>query len=101
MVNVLEAQLEAFFSKRIRLAGGYTIKLAPTTAGVPDRLVFFPQRTYLVELKAANGQLSPVQIAWHQNLLKRWGIHVHTLYGAEGIKEWIGDVVDSYTPPSS
>lgn len=91
----LEAQLEASFRKRVRLVGGYTIKLAPTERGVPDRLVIFPRgRMYLVELKTDKGILSPIQMHWHDRMADR-GVHVHTLYGEDDIKSWIRWVFDA------
>jgi hypothetical protein len=37
-----EAVLEELFQKRVRLMGGWSVKLAPMEAGIPDRLVIFP-----------------------------------------------------------
>lgn len=85
-----EAQLEAFFRKRVQLLGGYTIKLAPTEAGIPDRLVVMPGgRLYLVELKTDTGQLRPIQAHWHNTLLERTGVKVHVVRGTEGVVRWL------------
>lgn len=90
----LEAQLEALFRKRVRDVGGYTIKLAPTERGVPDRLVIFPKgRMYLVELKTPTGILSPIQMHWHDRMAAR-GVTVHTLYGEDDIRAWLRWVLD-------
>lgn len=94
----LERHLEGFFRERVRLAGGYTVKLAPTEAGIPDRMVLFPGgRIYLVELKREGGALRPIQLLWHTRILKL-GTHVHVLYGRKGIVDWIRDVVESMGP---
>lgn len=85
-----EAKLEAFFRKRVQLLGGYTIKLAPTEAGVPDRLVLMPGgRMYLVELKTDTGPLRPIQQHWHNMLLERTGVKVWIVRGQEGVVHWL------------
>lgn len=96
--RVLESHLEAVFSKRVRKMGGYTIKLAPTERGVPDRLAVFPKgRMFLVELKTEKGRLSPLQVHWHGRMADR-GVRVYTLYGEAQIKEWVAWVIDSLGP---
>jgi hypothetical protein len=95
----LESHLEEFFRTRVRLAGGYTIKLAPTERGVPDRLVILFGTMYLVELKADMGDLSPIQQAWHDKL-RQHGVRVHTVYGRTGVLNWIRWAVDITGPQS-
>ena len=93
-----EARLEAIFRERVRRMGGYTIKLAPTERGIPDRLAVFPKgRMYLVELKTETGSLSPIQMHWHSRMSER-GVHVYTLYGEAQIKAWVAWVVESLGP---
>lgn len=88
----LEASLEQFFRKRVKLAGGHTIKLAPLEAGTPDRLAMFPGgHMFLVELKTETGQVSPIQAHWHKRM-DDLGIEVHVLYGRNQIVEWIRQI---------
>lgn len=90
----LESKLEAKFAALVRCVGGYTIKLAPTERGVPDRLAVFPKgRMYLVELKAEGGQLSPIQMHWHSRMAER-GVRVYTLTGEREVKDWVRWVAD-------
>lgn len=87
---MLESQLETYFHKRVRYAlGGMSMKIAPTMAGIPDRLVLLPEgRVFLVELKTETGRLSPIQEAWHAKAgLLRAPLVV--LYGKAAIDEWI------------
>jgi Holliday junction resolvase len=64
-----ERNVERRLVQRVTEAGGAAIKLAPTVAGLPDRLVLLPGgRTLLVELKAPGGKLRPVQAAMHERL---------------------------------
>lgn len=94
-----EASLESHFMKRVRLVGGYSIKLAPMEAGVPDRLVMFPGgRMFLVELKAEDGALSPKQRHWHQRALHDYGVPVHVVTGRAGVLNWLRWVIDSGSP---
>lgn len=97
----LESSLEAFLQKRVRLLGGYSVKLAPMEAGVPDRLVIFPGgRMFLVELKTETGRLSLVQRVWHNRMLETYNVRVHTIYGREGIVKWLRNVAGSLDPKS-
>lgn len=90
----LERSLERFFFDRVRLNGGYAIKLVATEKGVPDRLVVFPgPRLFLVELKTTTGKLSPIQTYWHSMVLRRFGLQVVVLYGQEQVIHWVAAVV--------
>lgn len=90
----LESDLEGFFRRRVRLLGGQTYKLAPTEAGMPDRLVLWPGGyMFLVELKAEGGTLAPIQLAWHAKA-RRAGIVVYTLHGRQEVLDWLRLVVD-------
>lgn len=80
---MLERDYERKFVARVRALGGMTLKLAPTTAGAPDRLVILPGgRIELVELKAPGGRLRPVQEVWHRKAAAR-GVRVRVLTGEE------------------
>lgn len=87
---MLEAQLESYFRKRVRMAlGGVVIKLAPTLAGVPDRLVILPEgRIFLVELKTETGRLSPIQTVWHAKA-RDLKAPVDVLFGKAAIDAWV------------
>ena len=58
-----EKQVELYFTKRMKDAGGVCWKLNSTsTRGVPDRIVFMPSGfTHLVEFKSRTGKLSASQ----------------------------------------
>jgi hypothetical protein len=89
---MLESQLEARLRQRVRAAGGRAVKLAPTEAGLPDRLVMMPGgRAYLVELKTDTGRLSPIQRAWHTQAALL-GHTVTTLYGAAQLDAWVEEI---------
>ena len=58
--------------KALRAAGCTVQSLAATGQGVPDLLVGFRSRTYLLEVKdgakpASARKLTPDQVIWHQN----------------------------------
>lgn len=89
----LEASLEAYLRRRVRLSlGGQCIKLAPTQKGVPDRLVLLPGgRVMFVELKTVTGRLSPMQEHVHQQFAQL-GTKVVVLWGRPGIDAWISEL---------
>lgn len=85
----LEASLEAWFRKAVRVAGGSAHKLAPTEKGMPDRLVLMPGgRMYLVELKTEVGTVKPAQTLWHMKAAQK-GIIVVVLAGRAGVAAWL------------
>lgn len=59
-----EYVVENEFIKAVHRAGGVAYKLnSLTTNGLPDRLVlFFPGKTFFVELKAPGKQMRPLQV---------------------------------------
>lgn len=84
-----ESQLEKMFHDGVRHGGGMSVKLAPTVAGVPDRLAIWPGgRVEFVELKTAKGKLRPIQEIWHSRVAKL-GINVVVLQGEGEIREYL------------
>lgn len=86
----LEASLEAYFNRTVRLRlGGRTLKVMPTEKGAPDRMVLLPGgRIYLVELKTEVGRTSAAQDLWHERAADL-GTHVWVLHGRAEIDRWI------------
>lgn len=65
-----------------------TTKIAPLTAGVPDRLVLLPGGVVeLVELKSTAGSLRPIQRVWHARAAQT-GTTVTVLTGREQVEAW-------------
>lgn len=94
----LEANLEEFFRKRVRLLGGYAFKFVPLIAGTPDRIVFMPGgRTFLVELKQEGEKPSKVQVVWHDRL-RELGHHVVVLDSKAAVLNWLRETVDAVGP---
>lgn len=88
----LESKIEKQFALMVRARGGLAVKLAPTIAGIPDRLVLFPNETaYLVELKTTTGKLRAIQVHRHAQLAKM-GHHVVVLRGEQDIIDWLDGV---------
>lgn len=85
----LERDLEAFFYKKVRGVGGMVLKLAPTTAGAPDRLALLPgSGLFLVELKTSRGDLRPIQRLWHSRA-GALGTRVYVLRGRGEVLDWL------------
>lgn len=84
-----ESTVEAHLFNQVRLRGGMAVKLMPTIAGMPDRMVIFPdQPIVLVEMKQPKGKRSPVQIELHRRL-EALGHPVATLYTKEEVNLWL------------
>jgi len=63
-------------------------------AGVPDRLVFLNNQVHLVELKTADGKLSPRQVLVFDQLGEA-GFPVHILRSYDDIEEFIRETTKS------
>ena len=88
-MSLRESPIEAHFRKLVRTMGGVTEKLAPISAGMPDRLVLFqPGRIYLVELKADHGAVRDIQKVWHERAAAL-GVHVVVLNGLKEARDWV------------
>lgn len=84
-----ESALESRLRTLVRERGGQTLRLLPTVAGTPDRMVLLPDgRAFLVELKADGGSLRPVQRLWHERSAER-GWPVTVLTGQQEVENWV------------
>jgi hypothetical protein len=64
-----ERDVEAYFVKRVKEAGGLQRKfVSPGHRGVPDRIVVHFGDVYFVELKAPGKDLRPDQVREHEKL---------------------------------
>jgi hypothetical protein len=87
----VEADLETLFRTRVRQLGGMVEKLAPTNAGMPDRLVLLPHgRIEFVELKTDTGRLRPDQRVWIERA-GHLGTPVTVLHGRAEVEAWAVD----------
>ena len=83
-----ESDLEKYFKQEVLKAGGYAVKLdAKHQAGLPDRLVIWPGRMELVELKTDKGQISKIQ-KWFHKLVRGYGLEVKIVRGKGGVDEY-------------
>lgn len=85
--GMLESAVERVFDERVRKLGGLSFKFAPLHKGNPDRLVILDGATYLVEIKADTGALSPAQVLWHRRAAEK-GVHVYVVTGSAEARSW-------------
>lgn len=86
-----ESSVETKLRLGVRRLGGTSYKLAPTTKGLPDRLVILPGgRIHFVELKADGGRLAPAQLHIH-TVLRDLGANVVTLEGPDEVQAWLDE----------
>lgn len=88
--NPLENVVEAYLCRRVRAAGGQTIKLVSLNKGTPDRLVLLPGGyLYLVETKRPKGgKLSPAQELFISRAA-RMGTRVEVLSSTDEVNDWL------------
>lgn len=84
-----ESATETRLTRAVRLAGAITYKLAPTTAGIPDRLIVWPTgEVDFVEVKASDGVVSPIQRQRIRELQDRRA-NVNVVYGFDGVDAYL------------
>lgn len=92
----LESTIEGQLFQMVRARGGMAIKMAPTIAGIPDRLILWPGgRFHLVELKTSKGNLRAIQVLRHKEL-RELGHNVVVLRGEQEVIDWVDDVCLGY-----
>ena len=97
---MLEKQIENYLTAAVKRIGGKAYKwISPGNVGVPDRIVMVNGRVYFVELKGANGFLSPVQRSCIRKIEEHIREKVWVLKSYPEIEEFIefvrkGGVVD-------
>lgn len=97
----LEANVEEFLVKRVRLVGGKAFKWVPTIAGVPDRMCLFPGGvTVFVELKQKGKKAEPIQLVWHTRL-RKLGFKVYVIDDKDGVLDMIRETVNALGPHSN
>lgn len=81
-----EKTIEAKLVSEVKKRGGICPKwVSPSFDGMPDRLVFLPDRHFgLVEVKAPGERPRPLQVSRHR-LLQRLGFKVYILDAVEKI----------------
>jgi len=95
---VREKRVEQELSRSVKDVGGWCVKILPSVAGLPDRLVLFPDgRIFFVELKSPTGVLSPRQHVIH-NRLGTLGHTVIVLRTPEQVTEWVS-LMDNTAEP--
>lgn len=91
-MSQLESAVEAHLIRSVMTAGALTFKLAPTTAGVPDRLVVWPSgRVDFVEVKAEGGRLSSIQKVRIRDLEAN-AANVFVVHGKAEVDAYVAEV---------
>ena len=87
-----ENKVEKYLKDEVKKIGGTTRKwVSPGRDGVPDRIVIIYGDVYFVEVKTCEGRLTLRQQREHDQL-RTAGANVITLYGNEGVDEWIQSI---------
>lgn len=88
-MGVRENRVETYLDDEINKLGGITRKwTCPQHDGVPDRICIINRYVYFVEVKTVEGELNSNQKR-EQLRLKNVGANVWTVFGKEGVDEFI------------
>lgn len=90
-----ESVIEARLRKKVSGAGGRFYKwVSPGNDGVPDRIAILPGgRIIFVEMKTNRGKLTEIQ-KYQQEILRKLGCDVATVYGVEGVEGFVERIAD-------
>jgi hypothetical protein len=89
---MLEKTVEEYLVKEVRKIGGVAPKwTSPGNNGVPDRIVFLPNKQYFIETKQLKGRLRKLQ-KWQIQRLRNLGADVRALYTKEEVDAFIDEV---------
>lgn len=93
---MLEKTVENRLKNKVKAMGGVALKVnASNMAGLPDRIVMFPQgKIYFVELKAPGKKPRPLQESAHR-ILRRLGFSVLVIDNPEGVDEFLKKVSEN------
>ncbi len=84
-----ENKVEKYLDDDVQFLGGITRKwVSPGRDGVPDRIAILFGTVWFVEVKTTDGKLSEAQKREHTRL-RAAGAKVTTVYGKEGVDEFI------------
>lgn len=88
-----EKVLEQWFRTEVKKRGGLALKFtSPSFAGVPDRIVLFPQgRIYFVEMKSPGKKPTPVQRKVHA-IFEKLGFPVWVLDNKESANKFFNEL---------
>lgn len=88
-----ERRVESQLGREIKALGGWSIKILPSVAGLPDRLVLLPGgRVYFVETKSPTGTVEPHQTVIHRRL-ETLGFPVTVLSTPDQVTEWVSKLI--------
>lgn len=95
---MLEKQIENKLTLMVKKAGGIAVKfVSPGLAGIPDRLVLFPDGLIaFVELKAPGKSPRPLQLSRHK-MLRSLGFKVYVIDDAGQIETMLKEIMANET----
>jgi hypothetical protein len=90
---MLEKTVENYLRDKVKTMGGIALKVnASNMAGLPDRMILFPEgKIYFVELKAPGKKPRPLQLASHR-ILRGLGFRVYVIDTKEGVLDFLKEV---------
>lgn len=89
MAYTPEGDVEEYFIKRTKQAGGYPMKfISPSLRGVPDQILLYKGQTYYAEIKAPHKKARKSQEVRFRKF-KKHGVHVYILDTREKIDDFI------------
>lgn len=90
---MLEKNVESHLKNKVKAMGGIALKInSASMAGLPDRMVLFPEgKIFFVELKAPGKKPRPLQLSAHR-LLQRLGFKVYVIDSVDEVKQFLEEV---------
>lgn len=90
--NIKETVVERYLVKQVKDLGGRAMKfVSPAHRGRTDQIIARNNVIVFCEVKTVKGELSPLQIKEHQDLLKHYD-KVTAVYGKGGVDRFLVDL---------
>ncbi len=93
---MLEKTVENYLKNKVKAVGGIALKInSASMAGLPDRMVLFPEgKIFFVELKAPGKKPRPLQLSAHR-ILQSLGFKVYVIDSLDGVQKFLKEVIAS------
>lgn len=93
-MTILESKIETYLKTQIKLIGGLCYKFKSTINGVPDQLVIYDSKMYLIEVKRPTETPRANQVYIHEQIEKQ-GVPVYVVDCEEQIDDFIRNVLNT------
>lgn len=102
MSKTRESYIENYLNKMIKNIGGLSYKFTSVVNGVPDRIIIYNGKIYLVEVKKPNEKPRANQVHIHKKINEQ-NVPVYVIDTTEGVDDFVtktlkAEIITNSTP---